>query len=459
MTLTEELRAALSPGAVLTGPDIPEGARSDASGVGRSLPLLLLRPSSTAEVSAALRICARHGQTVVPQGGMTGLAGGACPAATDVALSLERLDVIAEIDAEASCITLGAGCILQTAQEAAAAAGFQFPVDLGARGSATIGGMIATNAGGVRVIRHGMMRDNLLGLEVVLADGTILSHLAKVRKDNTGYALGQLIAGSEGTLGVITRATLLLHPMPLARETALCALDRFADVLALLALARSELPGLSAFEAMWQGYFALNQQAENLRLFPAPPPFTVILETETSGGPGKSAVLEDLLATAMDRAVITDALIAQSDRDARSFWAVREGHHLDRLLPGLLNLDVSLATGEMGAFADAVATRIAADFPTARVHFFGHVGDGNLHLALHLPQPDARAAHAVEAIAYDTLRAFAGSVSAEHGIGTLKRDWLQHSRSAAEIATMRQLKAALDPRHILNPGKVLPDAD
>jgi FAD/FMN-containing dehydrogenase len=457
VNLVEELTAALSPGGVLTGTDVPAATRGDASGTGTALPRALLRPASAAEVSAALAICARHGQSVVPQGGLSGLAGGACPRAQDVALSLARLNVIEEIDSEALTITLGAGCILQTVQEAVARLGLQFPVDLGARGSATIGGMIATNAGGIRVIRHGMMRDNLLGIEAVLADGTILSHLGKARKDNTGYALGQLIAGSEGTLGIITRAVLRLQPAPAARQTALCALQDFGAVLAFLARARHDLSGLSAFEAMWQGYFALNATAEGLHLFADTPPFAVIVEVETTADTSAAARFETVLAEALDAGELTDVLIAQSERETRTFWTVREGYQMERLLPGLLNLDISLATGSMDAYATAVTDAVVGRFPAAKVYAFGHVGDGNLHLAIMPPTPDQRDAHAIEEIAYDLLRAFGGSVSAEHGIGTLKRPWLGHSRSADEIALMRRLKRAFDPDSLLNPGKVLTD--
>jgi FAD/FMN-containing dehydrogenase len=457
VSLIDELRAALSPGGVLTGADIPSATRSDASGTGTALPRALLRPATTTEVAAALAICTRHRQSVVPQGGLSGLAGGACPRAEDVALSLHRLAAIEEIDAEASTITLGAGCVLQTVQEAAARVGLQFPVDLGARGSATIGGMIGTNAGGIRVIRHGMMRDNLLGIEAVLADGTILSHLGKGRKDNTGYALGQLIAGSEGTLAVITRAVLRLHALPAARLTALCALSGFDAVLALLARVRRDLPGLSAFEAMWRGYFSLNSAAEGVRLFADPPPFAVILEVEAEADPGAQARFEAVLATALEAGIIFDALIAQSGKEVEAFWAVREGHQMDRLLPGLMNLDVSLPIGRMGDYATAVSEAVTKRFPAARVDAFGHVGDGNLHLAILPPTPDGRDVHAIAGLVYDLLRPFDGSISAEHGIGTLKRAWLGHSRSAAEIATMRRLKTALDPACLLNPGKVLPD--
>jgi FAD/FMN-containing dehydrogenase len=271
MSLIAELTAALGPGAVLSGDDVPDRAMSDASETGQHRPMVLLRPATTDEVSAALAICWRHKQSVVPQGGMTGLSGGANPSPGDVALSLDRLAGIEEIDVEAGTISLRAGTVLQVAQQAAAAAGFLLPIDLGARGSCQIGGIIANNAGGLRVIRHGMTRDNLLGLEVVLANGSIVSSLGKLMKNNTGYNLPQLFAGSEGTLGIVTRAVLRLRPLPTARATALCALADFAAVIDLLKLARSKLAGLSALEVMWQDYFALLQQVEGLQLFsPAP---------------------------------------------------------------------------------------------------------------------------------------------------------------------------------------------
>lgn len=453
MTLEADLRAALSPGAVLAGAEVPAAAASDASRSGSALPRLLIRPRDTAEAARALALCAAAGQGVVPQGGMTGLAGGACPRACDVAISTARMTAVEAIDPEGLTITLGAGCILARAQDAAEAQGLVFPVDIGARGSATVGGMIATNAGGIRVIRHGMMRDNLLGLEAVLADGTILSHLNTGPKDNTGYPLAQMLAGSEGTLALITRAVIRLRPLPAGRHTALCALPDFAAVLALLRRARQDLPGLSAFEVMWDDYVTACQRSEGVHLFPAVPPFTVILETD--GPPEAAAGVEALLADALEDEVITDALIARSLEDARRFWALREGQRLDAALPGLLNLDVSLPIPQIGAFADAARAAVRAVEPAAQVMFFGHLGDGNIHIALALPDPDPARDHAAEARIYDTLRGFGGSVSAEHGIGTLKRDWLPYSRSPAELATMRAIKAALDPRGVMNPGKVL----
>ena len=434
----------------LTGDRIPEGARSDASRSGRNLPLAVLRPATVEQVSRALALCHAAGQPVVPQGGMTGLAGGANPRAGDIALSLQRLTGIEEIDPEAATMTLKAGTVLQTAQEAAAAAGFLFPVDLGARGSCTVGGNIATNAGGLRVIRDGMTRDNLLGLEAVLADGTVLSNLGKTVKNNTGYDLRHLFAGSEGTLGVITRAVFRLRPLPRARSTALCALGNYADVLVLLALARTDLPGLSAFEAMWQDYFALNQRLAGLRLFAEPPPFAVIVEVQSD-----TIALQGFLERAFDEGLIADALLAQTEAQAQDFWTLRDGHAMDNHLPGLINLDVSIAVGRLDDFARACRAALLARFPGAHVSFFGHVGDSNLHVAVALPDGTEDKGHAVDDIAYGIVRDLGGSISAEHGIGTLKRAWLGHSRSPAEIAAMRAIKTALDDRGILNPGKVL----
>ncbi|MCB2125070.1 MAG: FAD-binding oxidoreductase [Rhodobacteraceae bacterium] len=450
MALLDDLAALLGPQGCLAGDRVPEAARSDMSRSGRALPRALLRPATVEEVSRALALCHAVGQTVVPQGGMTGLAGGANPRADDVALSLQRLTGIEEIDREAATMTLKAGTVLQTAQEAAAEAGFLFPVDLGARGSCTVGGNIATNAGGLRVIRDGMTRDNILGLEVALADGTVLTSLGKTVKNNTGYDLRHLFAGSEGTLGVVTRAVFRLRPLPRARATALCALASYADVLALLAKARVDLPGLSAFEAMWRDYFALNRALAGLRLFAEAPAFAVILEAQTD-----AEVLQVFLEGAYGAGLVADALVAQTEAEARDFWTVREGHAMDTHLPGLINLDVSMPVGRLDDFARACREALLARFPGAHVSFFGHVGDSNLHVAVALPGGPRDGAHAVDAIAYGLVRDLGGSVSAEHGIGTLKRDWLGHSRSPAEIAAMRAIKSALDPEGILNPGKVL----
>jgi len=430
----------------LAGADVPASCRSDATGTGTALPRALLRPASTAEVAAALALCHAAGQAVVPQGGMTGLAGGANPRHGDIALSLDRFAGIEALDPVAGTMTLRAGTVLATAQAAAEAAGWVLPVDLGARGSARIGGLIATNAGGLRVLRYGTLRENVLGLEAALADGTVLCHLNAAMKDNTGLDLRQLMIGSEGILGVITRAVIRLYPRPRDRHTALCALPAPEAAAGLLARMRRDVT-LSAFEVMWPSYYRINAGLEGLRAFAEPPEMVALVEAE--------APLEPVLEAAFEDGLVSDAVIAQSLADAEKFWAVREGHRIDAALPGLINFDVSLPIPAMPGFVATVSAGIGALHPGAAVHFFGHLADGNLHALLHAPGAAPAAIHAMEAALYDAVRDLGGSVSAEHGIGTLKRGWLGHSRSPAERAAMRAIKQALDPKGILNPGKVL----
>ncbi len=445
MDALAELRAALGPDACLTGGALEGVAhRSDASTTGRDLPLALLRPASVSEISKALEICHRHGQPVVPQGGMTGLAGGANCRPGDVALSLTRFQGVEEIDPVAGAMVVRAGTVLETAQNAARDAGFLLPIDLGARGSCQIGGNIATNAGGLRVIRHGTVRENLLGLEAVQADGTVLSHLSRMRKDNTGYDLRHLLAGSEGTLAVITRAVLRLRPLPSGIETAVCALENYDAVLALMNGARGQVT-LSAFEVMWADFFEL---CGGRRLFAHTPPFAVIIETEGGG-------LEPLLEKAIEEGTILDALIAQSHAEARRFWEVREGALPEAHVNDIVNFDISLPTAGMDDYVQGCRANISAALPHARSFFFGHIGDGNLHIMVEVPGFADADVHDVDRIAYDLVREAGGTISAEHGIGTLKRDWLGHSRSPAELAAMRAIKRALDPAGILNPDKVL----
>jgi FAD/FMN-containing dehydrogenase len=414
------------------------------------MPLAVVRPVSVEEVATALRICNDHGQPVVPQGGMTGLAGGANPRAGDIALSLERLSGVEAIDAAAGTMTVLAGTVLEVAQKAAEEAGFLLPIDLGARGSCQIGGNLSTNAGGIRVITHGVTRDNVLGLEAVLADGTVISSLNRMQKNNTGYDLKQLFIGSEGTLGVITRAVLKLKPMPSARATALCGLERYEDVVRLLNQARKSLGGLSAFELMWQDFFRFSREAEGFKFFDIDYPFTVIVEQS-----GEDINLEEFLGVMFEEGLIADALLAQSEKDRERFWKVREGLSLDAL-PGLINFDVSLPIGALDDYARAVTAALEAEYPGIHVSVFGHVADSNIHLCISAGRADEATEHRIDTIVYEHVQAHQGSISAEHGIGTLKRDYLPYSRSPEELALMRRIKAALDPNGILNPTKVLP---
>ncbi|MBU9663210.1 FAD-binding oxidoreductase [Burkholderia multivorans] len=419
-------------------------------------PRALVRPRSVDEVSRALALCARLAQPVVPQGGLTGLARGAVALGGEVVLSMERFAGIDALDAAAGTLTVRAGTPLQVVQEAADAAGFTFGVDLGARGSCQIGGMLATNAGGTRAIRYGTMREQVLGLEAVLADGTVVSSMNRMLKNNAGYDLKQLFIGSEGTLGVVTRAVLRLHPKLAAPATALCRVRDYEAVVALWDRMRT-LPELVSFEAMWPAFYdyVARHTPGVAAPFAADGGFAVLIECATSA-PGRDAraALETALADAIGAGLADDAVLATSERQARDLWTLREGLAIDAL-PNLVNFDVSLPTGDLGAFAARCDAALRARWPDIVCLFFGHVGDGNVHIGVSRAAMTDADADEIDRRTYAIVREMGGSVSAEHGIGVLKRDYLAHTRSDAEIALMRTLKAALDPGGILNPGKVL----
>ncbi len=453
------LRATLGDDIVLTGPALVGRRLGDWSGEPHGVPLALLRPRSTEQLAVALRICNAHGQGVVPQGGLSGLAGGACCGAEDVAVSLERMNSIEELDAVSGTITVQAGAVLQAVQEAADAAGYLFALDLGARGSCTIGGNLATNAGGNRVIRYGTMRDQLLGIEAVLADGSVVSGLHKMVKNNTGYDLKHLLAGSEGTLGIITRAVLRLRAKPQAVATAWCGLPTFAAVTTLLQRAQAQLSGgVSAFEVMWPSYVGyVLQNVPGLRTpLGTPHAFHVLLENAGSDATRHQAAFDEFLENMLDEGVLEDAAVARSEADTRALWALRDAPaHFPTLMPGLIGFDISFAIGDIGQAASECAQMLRDGWPHCTALVYGHLGDGNLHLIVHVPGVAEQPKDAIESTIFDVVRRYGGSVSAEHGIGTLKRHALEYSRSAAELAAMRAIKAALDPKGILNPGKVL----
>ncbi|AXK62183.1 FAD-binding oxidoreductase [Burkholderia sp. IDO3] len=450
------LRDALGADCVSTGDAI--GARhftnyGEAAGV---RPRALLRPRSVDDVSRALAVCTAHRQTVVPQGGMTGLAAGAEPGARDVVLSLERLQGVVEIDADAATVTAWAGTPLEALQQAVDDAGFALGIDLGARGSCQIGGNVATNAGGNRVIRYGTTREQVLGLEVVLADGTVLSSLNKMLKNNAGYDLRQIFVGSEGTLGVVTRVVLRLHPRLAAPSTALCAVRDTAAALALLRAARTACSDLLSFEAMWPAFYGyVCEHTPGMRApLPADDGVKVLIECASGDAAQTAERFEAVLADWLERGLIDDAVLAQNAADAQAFWTVREGLAIDDL-PGLVNFDVGVPPRETAAFIEACDRALKARWPGAHVFFFGHLGDSNLHVCVSAPYAAGERAHDVDAVLYPLVRDAGGSVSAEHGIGRYKRDWLGCSRSDAEIAAMRRLKHAFDPLGLLNPGKVI----
>ncbi len=451
------LQARFGDRVVRTGAAIADRPAWQGNGGPDSAPAVL-RPADTAELSALLRACHEAGRAVVPQGGLTGLVHGTVTDATTLALSLDRMHAIEEIDPVNRTMRVQAGAPLQQVQEHAEAEGLMFPLDLGARGSATIGGNIATNAGGNRVVRYGMMRDNVLGLEAVLADGTVIDAMHPLIKNNTGYDLKQLFIGSEGTLGIVTRAILRLRPLPRSQHIAFVAAPDFARVPALLRYLDGALGGsLSAFEVLWRNYYELvtTAPAPHRRPVAAEWPYYVLIEA--LGGPPEQDAprFEAVLMQALEDELIADAVIARSQGERDALWAMRDDVGQNARHAPIQAFDVSLPLDHMEQYVDAVNAALQARWPGATNMTFGHLGDGNIHLIIGVGDNSAKTRHAVADTVYQALPAGLGSISAEHGIGTEKKPWLTLSRSSVELDLMRTLKQALDPQGLLNPGKVL----
>jgi FAD/FMN-containing dehydrogenase len=458
--LIEALGAIVGSAGLSHGEAIDERYRTDILKKSRADPGVVVRPVSTEQVSAILRLASQHGVPVTPLGGATGLVGGGLASPGGILLSLERMNRIVEIDTVSMTATAESGVVLETLQNATEAEGLLLPLDLGARGSATIGGTISTNAGGVRVLRWGMMRDMVLGLEAVLADGTIVSTMGKSLKDNAGYDWKQLMIGSEGTLGVVTRAVLRLRPNPRSAQTAMVAAASVEDVGTILRFLQARLAGrLSSFELMWRIFYEfVTERQRDKRLPPMPGGSAIYILIEALGDDEEAdstsfaAALEHLF----EQKLISDAVIAQSERQRAELWATR-----DDLIDVMAEIrpryayDVSMALSDMAAFVSDTEAKVEAALPGATVMFYGHGGDGNLHVVVgpgDVPGGYDRANNAV----YSATQAVGGSVSAEHGIGTYKKAYIGLTRSPAELALMRRLKRALDPDNILNPGKVVP---
>ncbi|MFL6694399.1 MAG: FAD-binding oxidoreductase [Ramlibacter sp.] len=466
--LLDALRTAVGPANVLTDGDLTAWEQ-DWRKRARGKALAVVRPGRTAEVAAVVRACAAAGVSIVPQGGNTGLVVGGVPdeSGTQVLLSLQRMTAVRGIDRENLTMTVEAGCVLQAVQEAAEGADLLFPLSLAAEGSCTIGGNLATNAGGTQVLRYGNTRELCLGLEVVTAQGDVWDGLTGLRKDNTGYDLRQLFIGSEGTLGIITAATLKLYPKPAATLTAWAAVPDMDAAVRLLQLAQGRLgSGLTGFEVM--GRFALSLVGRHMPQLRVPflqeSPYGVLLEnSDQESHEHARAQFESVLEAALEDGCATDAVVAENLAQAQQLWHVRESIPLAQAQEGLnIKHDISVPISKIPAFCAETDALLVREIPGVRLVNFGHLGDGNLHYNVQAPEGGDPAAflreqeERVNTLVYDQVDRFGGSISAEHGIGELKADKLPHYKSAVALSLMRAVKQALDPQGILNPGRVLP---
>ena len=425
---------------------------------------LMLKPATTAEVAAILGICFETGTPIVPQGGNTGLVGGQIPFHGEVLLSLSRMNRVRALDKDGMILTAEAGLVLADAQRAAAQAGLMFPLTLGSEGSCTIGGNIATNAGGNHVLRYGMMRSLVMGLEVVLANGQVLEMLRPLHKDNSGYDLKQIFIGSEGTLGVVTAANLRLFARPAEMLVALAAVSSPAAALTLLGHMQVRTGGLlSAFELISD--VAMELVKRHVPGIPDPlekaSPWYALIEVAGGSGAGLTDQVETTLADALAQGLITEATIARNEAQAQALWRIRDSISEAQKREGAsIKHDISVPVAAIPAFIEKATKSVTDKFPGARPVTFGHLGDGNLHFNFNAPRGEDEAFLAewdeVQLTVHDIVKQFDGSISAEHGIGTMKRDLLLRYKSSEELDAMRLIKTAFDPKNILNPGKTVP---
>lgn len=421
--------------------------------------LCVVLPRSTEEVSRCCALCYKFGQSMVVHGGLTGLVGSTVAVPDDVVISLERMDQIEEIDVYNKTMQVQSGAILEKIQNVARENELFFPLSFGAKGSARIGGCIATNAGGVNVIKYGMTRNLVLGLEVVLPDGRIINTLRKLIKDNTGYALTQLFIGSEGTLGIVTRAILKLYPRPHSRQAAWVALNSFELALQWLKKADAALGGkLAAFELLWGDTFEAQTSDHSPYRKPLPHgyPFYALMETYGEYPDTDYGQLENLLEEGMEAGLIEDALPAHSGSELQWFWKIREDVSVMATPGGFIqSFDISLPLIEIGDYVEQVKPLIEALPQVKKAYAFGHLGDGNIHFLVNKESDAPALKRTIDEIVYAPLSALKGSVSAEHGIGLDKKQWLSLSRSPEERALMQQIKQVFDPMGLMNPGRIL----
>jgi len=465
--LLDALRAALGDAHLLTAPDDVAPHVVDWRGRYRGEAVAVALPANTAQVAEVVHLAAQAGVAIVPQGGNTGLVGGSVPRAgiPELVLSLRRMNRLRALDADNATLTVEAGMTLAAAQQAAAAAGFLFPLSLASEGSCTVGGNVSTNAGGNAVLRFGNMRELVLGLEVVLPDGRIWDGLRGLRKDNTGYDLKQLFIGAEGTLGLVTAAVLKIFPAPNSSATALAAIGGASEAVALLKHLRAALGDrLTGFELMHGDCLALVAQHFPKQSNPLPGHawYCLIQADDNAPGAALAAALESALSSSVESGVILDASIAQSEAQARSLWALREHIPEAERLEGLsIKHDVSLPVSAIPAFLESARDALSRGLPSARLVVFGHLGDGNLHYNIAAPRgADATAFVAASSatanrLVHDLVHGNRGSISAEHGLGQLKREEILRYKDPVEIELMRRVKQALDPDGRMNPGKVI----
>ncbi|MGP2490206.1 FAD-binding oxidoreductase [Mesorhizobium sp. PUT5] len=462
--LAARLSEALGSGRVVTAPADLEPFLHEERGLYRSRSGIVVLPRSTEEVAAAVSICAEAGVSIVPQGGNSGLVGGAVAGEGEVLISLARMNRILSIDPVNFTMTVEAGAILETIQDAAEAAGCLFPLSLGAQGSCQIGGNIATNAGGINVLRYGNTRDLVLGLEAVLPDGRIWNGLRALHKDNTGYALKHLFIGSEGTLGIVTKAVLKLFPLPQEQQLALCALGTIDDALTLLSRLKARAgDSVTAFELI--SGFALDLACGHsgaARPIAEAHPWFVLLELSGSqGGSALRDTLEESLGEALEQSIIGDAVIAESLDQAASFWRLRERiPEGQKSIGASIKHDVSVPVSRIPQFVSEAGAAVVEALPGTRICVFGHLGDGNLHYNLSPPADASDAAFMarykeLNVIVHDIAHRLDGSFSAEHGVGLLKAAELRRYKDPLEIELMQRVKAAFDPQGRMNPGKLL----
>ena len=451
-TVIAELKSVLDPSGMLVG----EQVTARQAGIWRTDSVsaaAICRPATTAGVADVLKICNAAHQPVVTHGGLTGLAEGAIATADDIVLSTERLTQIERVDTADRTLHAQAGVTLQSAQERAKEHGLMLALDLGARGSCTLGGNAATNAGGHQVIRYGMARDSILGLEVVLADGTVLDAMNSMLKNNAGYDLKHLFIGSEGTLGVITRLVMRLRPASRTQETALIACRDFSQIIALLNRFDLQLGGtLSAFEVMWQDYFSV--VARQGAPLPDHYPYYVLVEMLGSDPGSDFDRFVRAIEAAEKASELAEVVVAKSGAERDSLWALRDQVESTLEIGPAQVFDVSLPLSAMAGYVEEVRARLDKYVPGHSTFVFGHAGDGNLHLICALENKTSEQHAVIERAVYEPLQALRGSVSGEHGIGLEKKSWLPISRTMPEIKLMQQLKRTLDPHGILNPGKI-----